>query len=414
MVIDPKSHLQHNLAALRAAVAPGWEEAVFIPRQFSGASRFVQGTVTAITDTSVTYRDAEGNSTDVEFDFVVVASGSRARFPGKLPAAGDTKAGGVALFKHSQEVIAKAKNIVIVGGGPVGVELAGEIADWHTVDSSKADTKKVTLVHSGETLLSGNGLGPRIQARVREVLEGKGVRVLLDQRLVRTSAFDSAAGASESAGTDASAGAGAAAAAAASKVGAAGAGPVAAAADEDGKTDSTPEPDSGMDESVTTYTTTKGDTIEADLTIWAVGTVVPKDHYSSWLGDGGLDEAGRIKVDEYLRIEGKTNAFALGDCANVPEAKLMANATEQSKYLVDHIVAVMNGKSPAKKYELHPPMMFPSIGYSAGVGQLPGGATMPEFIVKKVKSSNLFTSKVFGNMSDAKAPSLPAGKKLDA
>eukprot|EP00955_Chlamydomonas_euryale_P065731 359328-Chlamydomonas_euryale.AAC.10 len=42
--------------------------------------------------------------------------------------------------------VAAAKNIVIVGGGPVGVELAGEILEYYV-------GKKITLVHSGERLL---------------------------------------------------------------------------------------------------------------------------------------------------------------------------------------------------------------------------------------------------------------------
>jgi NADH:quinone reductase (non-electrogenic) len=58
-----------------------------------------------------------------------------------------------------------------------------------------------------------------------------------------------------------------------------------------------------------------GERIEASTIVWAAG-VQPHP----LLKETGLplDEQGRVKVDQYLRVEGRENVFSLGDCARVP------------------------------------------------------------------------------------------------
>ena len=70
------------------------------------------------------------------------------------------------------EKIKAANSILIVGGGPTGVELAGEIA----VDYSE---KKVTLVHNGSRLLEF--LGPKASNKTLAWLKSRKVEVKLDQ-----------------------------------------------------------------------------------------------------------------------------------------------------------------------------------------------------------------------------------------
>lgn len=76
-------------------------------------------------------------------------------------------------------------SFVIAGGGLTGVELAAELADFLTQTMAKEyphlrrDEATITLIEAMDTLLPG--MKPAVQAKVRERLEAKGVRVLLTQ-----------------------------------------------------------------------------------------------------------------------------------------------------------------------------------------------------------------------------------------
>lgn len=68
--------------------------------------------------------------------------------------------------------IKSVSSILIVGGGPTGVELTGEIV-------SEFPEKKVTLVHSGTRLLEF--IGSKASQKAMDWLISKNVEVLLDQ-----------------------------------------------------------------------------------------------------------------------------------------------------------------------------------------------------------------------------------------
>ena len=57
----------------------------------------------------------------------------------------------------------KSESVLIVGGGAVGVELAGEIAETYP-------DKKVTLVHSGTTLVTME-FGQKFQDQINAAIE---------------------------------------------------------------------------------------------------------------------------------------------------------------------------------------------------------------------------------------------------
>lgn len=77
--------------------------------------------------------------------------------------------------------IKNSGSVLIIGGGPSGVELAGEIA----VDFPE---KKVTLVHRGSRLLEF--ISPRAGHKALEWLKSKKVEVLLDQSIDLVSVSD--------------------------------------------------------------------------------------------------------------------------------------------------------------------------------------------------------------------------------
>ncbi len=71
--------------------------------------------------------------------------------------------------------IESSSSVVIIGGGAVGVELAGEIVHKHR-------DKKVTVLNSGKSLLSNVRLGEKLQDSAKSALEAKGVEVRLGER----------------------------------------------------------------------------------------------------------------------------------------------------------------------------------------------------------------------------------------
>jgi NADH dehydrogenase len=60
-----------------------------------------------------------------------------------------------------------------------------------------------------------------------------------------------------------------------------------------------------------------GSRLETETLVWTAG-----QRANPWLATLGLplDERGRVRVDETLRVEGRENVWALGDCASVPNA----------------------------------------------------------------------------------------------
>jgi len=86
------------------------------------------------------------------------------------------------LVREAQRVI-DAKIILVIGGGPTGVELAAEIID-------KYPKKEVYLVHSQSALLQR--LPPKAQNYALYFLQIRGVKVLLEHRVLPLESKDKA------------------------------------------------------------------------------------------------------------------------------------------------------------------------------------------------------------------------------
>lgn len=84
------------------------------------------------------------------------------------------------MYTESEKIRA-ANSIFIIGGGPTGVELAGEIVCHHP-------DKKVTLVHRGSRLLEF--IGAKASKKALDWLASRKVEVLLNQSIDTDSASD--------------------------------------------------------------------------------------------------------------------------------------------------------------------------------------------------------------------------------
>ncbi|CAN0923452.1 Ferroptosis suppressor protein 1 [Linum grandiflorum] len=162
--IRRKDYYEITWANLRGMVEPAFAERIVIKhRDYFTNGRIVTSHAVNITEKEVLTYDGES----VPYDYLVIAAGHKDPLP-------ETRKDRLAQFHAENERIKSASSILIIGGGPTGVELAAEIA----VDFPG---KEVTLVHNGPRLLEF--IGPKAGAKALKWLKSKKVEVKLEQRV---------------------------------------------------------------------------------------------------------------------------------------------------------------------------------------------------------------------------------------
>ncbi|KAL8147428.1 uncharacterized protein LOC141707858 [Apium graveolens] len=163
-LIDSKEYFEIPWADLRAMVEPSFAERSLIYHKdyLTNAQIITSKAIDVKEDQVVT---ADGRS--IAYDYLVIASGHNDPYP-------ETRTERLKQFHSDFEKIKSSHSILIVGGGPTGVELAGEIA----VDFPE---KKVTLVHNGSRLLEM--LGPKAAKKTLDWLISKKVDVKFNQKV---------------------------------------------------------------------------------------------------------------------------------------------------------------------------------------------------------------------------------------
>src|ERR1700735_1433629 len=121
VLVEPKDAFMHNVAALRALVDPSWLPKIFFP--YSGL--LTNGRV--VRDRAVEvdpHRVVTGSGEEIAADYVVLASGSKYPFPAKTDLVEAQHA--QQQVRRTHEALSQAARVLLVGAGPVGIELAGE------------------------------------------------------------------------------------------------------------------------------------------------------------------------------------------------------------------------------------------------------------------------------------------------
>lgn len=113
-----------------------------------------------------------------------------------------------------------------------------------------------------------------------------------------------------------------------------------------------------------------GERIDCGLILWAAGNApIP---FVKTLGTP-LDRRGRIVVDDHLRLPGRKDTFALGDCAAVGEPPLPATAQvaqQQGKYLAKALERGRQGR-PGQPFRFRAQGMLAYIGGGQALADLP-------------------------------------------
>lgn len=301
VLVDPKDSFVHSVAALRSLVSKEWAE-----RMFFGYDRLLtRGRV--IRDRAVKV-DSHGATTAggqrIGADYVVLASGSAYPYPAKMDV--DDTAEALTKQAGTREQLASASRVLLVGAGPVGLELAGEIIDvW--------PDKEVTIVELADDILGGAYL-PELRERLRHQLDERGVRLVLGAPLVEEITVAPGVNAPISAST------------------------------------------------------TAGVEIDADIWFRCYGVVPQSDYLAGELLSARRPD-GFVDVDDRLRVAGHDNVFAIGDVTGIAESKRAAAAERHAQVVADNIIAMAQGRVPEATYRPGPDGVLIPLGATGGAGQ---------------------------------------------
>eukprot|EP01133_Synstelium_polycarpum_P005677 gene5677-6557_t len=329
-LIDRKKAFFHSVAGPRAAVQPSILPKIFMPfENCVKQGRIVVQEVREITPTKVVLADGE----EITFDYLVIATGTNVIAPFKAPMNID---GAPEYYASIRAKIEQATSVLVVGGGAVGVEMAGEVA-------TDFPGKKVTLVHSGDRLVHST-MNDKFTKKLRDQLKALKIDVILNDKID---------------------------------------------APEQVMADRVSQQSATYTVENRTYTTISGTAIEADLVFWCLGTKLNSEAYQVGFADK-MTEHGRLRVNPTLQVEGYENIFAIGDITNIEELKTAYNAAYHANVTAKNISILASDK--VGKLAIHKPspsIMALSVGRKGGVAQINGGVVLGGFLTSKIKSNVL-------------------------
>ncbi|MET9859433.1 FAD-dependent oxidoreductase [Streptomyces smyrnaeus] len=331
VLIDPRDAFVNAAGSLRALTRPDWAPNMFFPLE----TLLPQGTV--IRDRAVSV-DPSGvtlaSGDHVPADYMVLATGSSYAYPAKPGS--DSIDEAIADLRRTHEEVRRSESVLILGAGPVGLELAGEIKEvW--------PDKRVTVVDPAAELLPG--FQPEVVADLRGQLDARGIEVRLGTAL-----------------------------------------------------EAPPTTNPGRAGGFT-VTTTGGEELAGDIWFRAFGTRTNSDYLTDGKLTT-LTPQGQVPVTEFLNVKGYEHVYAVGDITDVAEAKMAGYAMQHAEVVAQNITAHLNGKGPTDTYRPLPfPMILLPLGPTGGVGQLPspeGPLVAPTEMVSDYKGSDLFTARFIG------------------
>ncbi|KAJ5948207.1 FAD-dependent pyridine nucleotide-disulfide oxidoreductase [Penicillium verhagenii] len=194
-LINPSATFYWNIAAPRIIAKPKAfrAEEYLLPikeafAQYATESfEFILGTVTEmdISNNTVSVTPNDGDVKSVAYDHLLIGSGATTpatvgqvtgySFPFKHTGRDDMKES----LEAAQNLTTNAKSIVIGGAGPVGVELAGELAEAAAENSSDLS---ITLVSATDRIL--HTLKSSASSTAENQLKKKGVNVITSTRVM--------------------------------------------------------------------------------------------------------------------------------------------------------------------------------------------------------------------------------------
>ena len=230
-------------------------------------------------------------------------------------------------------------DVVIIGGGATGVELAAELREasgaYVTYGFDQLDVKRDVRI----TILEGAGrvlapLPEKVSSAANDLLAKRGIRVVTDCRVTQI--------------------------------------------DRDRIVDK------------------NGNVYPSNLCVWAAGIKAPDLLASLSLPTA---KGGQVEVDAHLRVKGVDEIYALGDCAACVDGNGIAvppraqAAHQQADYLVTTFLRKSKGHAPQDRpYEYRDYGSLVSVGRSTSVGSLMGSLRGASWFVQGTMARLMYTS----------------------
>ena len=303
VLVEPKDAFVHNVAALRALVDPSWLPRIYLPYDgLLARGRVVRDRAAKVDTSRVTLASGQ----EIRPDYLILATGSAYPFPAKSDL--DSAAAAHDKVRAAHAALSAAPRVLLLGAGPVGIELAGEIkAVW--------PDKDVVLLDVADDVL-GARFRPDLKAELRRQLTGIGVELMLASPLRQ--------------------------------------GP--------------PTPPGEL--RTFTAVTTSGTEVTADIWFRCYGVTPVSDYLVGDLASARRPD-GFVEVTPYLQVAGQDRVFAVGDVA-AADHKMAGIAGRQAQVVADNIRALITGNGDLRPHEPSAPAIIVPIGPQGGSGQVPG------------------------------------------
>ena len=347
VLVSPNSHFYWNVAAVRGVIPDAIpDEQLFLPiepafAQYSTDNfEFILGKAEHLDPEKDTIEVAtnEGTQRSLSYDQLVIATGSHIRSNLPFKPVG-THEETLASLHSLQKQIDVARSIVVAGGGPTGVETAGELA------AAYGGKKDITLIVGGEHVLLASHVLPSVSQVVERDLQKLGVKLIRNTQV------------------------------------------------KEAQTDNTKRERDVAAAQTTTLTLSNGSSLTADLYLPLFGVQVN----TGFLPLSLLDSAGNLSLDRTMRVTGTKNIWGLGDVGNL-EAKQLTVTDAQIIHLSSalHSVLTSEGKQVVKEYKPSTKkMIFITMGKKYATGQI-GQWRLWGWITAYVKGRLLFVDTAKG------------------
>ena len=347
VLVSPNSHFYWNVAAVRGVI-PGAipDEQLFLPiepafAQYSSENfEFVLGKAEHLDPEKNTIElvKNDGTQRSLSYDQLVIATGSHIRSNLPFKPIG-THEETLAALHSLQKQIDVARSIAVAGGGPTGVETAGELA------AAYGGEKDITLIVAGDHVLQASHVLPSVSQVVEKDLQKLGVKLIRNTQV------------------------------------------------KEAQTDNAKRENDVAVAQTRTLTLSNGSTLTTDLYLPLFGVQVN----TGFVPPSLLDSAGNLALDKTMRVTGTKNIWGIGDVGNL-EAKQLTVTDAQIIHLSSALPTVLTGDGGQVVKEYKPSsrkMIFITMGKKYATGQI-GEWRLWGWITAYVKGRLLFVDTAEG------------------